>query len=213
MRKSAFIFENLFKSIKFSHHHHSHHHYHHHLHYHDNETGSGECVTVNCCSNQIPDTLPVTVTSKTGTCTCLPDSFDLAWNGSVWSATLGGAPCDVNTFILRCDGATGGCNDFTFNSGVCSFSPDVGCTCDPLNLVFSNVNLTGCACTGTATFEVDQGLSIACQELPPLKAQTVYYEWDAALDAWTKLNSNDPDPSFELPPGDFDGQLIEVEIS
>jgi len=82
-------------------------------------------------------------------------------------------------------------------------------------LGFESIDLTTCACAGTVHFEIDDTLS--CIEQGPMAAShdviTVYYEWNADEEIWTKLNPHDPDPDPTLEPGEFDGQLIEVAIN
>lgn len=40
----------------------------------------------------------------------------------------------------------------------------------------------------------------------------IYYEWSKPELRWMKTREDDPDPSPGLPPGKFDGQIIEVEL-
>jgi len=39
----------------------------------------------------------------------------------------------------------------------------------------------------------------------------VFYEWNAKLKKYTKFKDEDPDPPNDLPPGKFDGNIIEVD--
>lgn len=49
--------------------------------------------------------------------------------------------------------------------------------------------------------------------IPPLSVNIVYYEWDGLEKTWKKLRDKDPDPKeFNLPDGQFDGQITEVEM-
>lgn len=43
-----------------------------------------------------------------------------------------------------------------------------------------------------------------------LNASTVQYEWNATDNQWHKFSNNDPDPLPSLPPGEFDGQIVEI---
>ena len=46
----------------------------------------------------------------------------------------------------------------------------------------------------------------------PFKAPAMFfYEWNASENKWIKTDSTDPEPDQNaLPPGQFDGQIIEV---
>jgi hypothetical protein len=37
-----------------------------------------------------------------------------------------------------------------------------------------------------------------------------YYEWNEQDQKWGKLNEHDPEPPTTLPPGKFDGQIVEI---
>jgi hypothetical protein len=37
------------------------------------------------------------------------------------------------------------------------------------------------------------------------------YEWIETEQKWVKFFENDPEPPTDLPPGKFDGQIIDVE--
>ncbi len=39
----------------------------------------------------------------------------------------------------------------------------------------------------------------------------VQYEWVESENRWVKFFDNDPEPPVDLPPGKFDGQIIDVE--
>lgn len=39
-----------------------------------------------------------------------------------------------------------------------------------------------------------------------------YYEWNKNESKWLKLRQSDPDLTADLPPGKFDGQIIEVVL-
>lgn len=62
----------------------------------------GGTTTVNCCSNSLPTTLTCNVSAKTGTCTCLPDSFTITWDSALsrWKSAL--TLCGAHYFDLGC---------------------------------------------------------------------------------------------------------------
>ena len=108
-----------------------------------------EVVQTSCCPQAIPHELVATVTNKTGTCTCLPDSVSLSYNGfagglHTWIGSY--SQCGGCGMALSCDEAS-----LTWLYGTASC--DVGVTtvsvqCDPLVLVFDS-NGTGLNCVGT----------------------------------------------------------------
>lgn len=117
--------------------------------------GGGDPVQTDCCANSVPNTLTVTVTNKTGTCTCLPDSFEIVSEGANWTVTL--TECGSADFIIECiSSGSVSCGDFSIASTLCSSSsiPD-SCSCDPFELVFNSVSFTGC-CNGTAKLTVTE---------------------------------------------------------
>ena len=122
------------------------------------EAGCGEepgTIDTDCCSNLLPSTLTVTVSSKTGSCSCLPDSFTIAWDGTKWTTTIPG--CSSADFNLQCTGMSA-CGNLRISSTGFVFGgvgPDGGCSCDPLSLVYTGVSLSG-ACTGSATFTITE---------------------------------------------------------
>lgn len=114
-------------------------------------------VLVNCCTNKIAKTLLVTVSDRTGTCTCIPDTFVLTWSDPNWNnSTVATASCSRGTQInLSCDGSA--CTSFRldctdFAAG--SIYP-TSCNCQPWQLVYANVQLTG-LCAGTVTFTITE---------------------------------------------------------
>lgn len=121
-------------------------------------------IETTCCPNLLPETLSVAVSSKTGTCTCLPDSFTMTWNGVTmqWeSATpIPGETCFGDPqFSLQCQPVAGTeCNDFQFSSTVCNvtLATTTNCGCDPFSLVYTGITLSSC-CTGTATLTITSG--------------------------------------------------------
>lgn len=42
-------------------------------------------------------------------------------------------------------------------------------------------------------------------------AKTMYYMWNKPKNKWLKINTNDPEPDPILPPGFYDGQIIQVD--
>lgn len=117
--------------------------------------GGGSGVMTNCCMADIPTLLHVTVSSKTGTCTCLPNALTLTWNGSAWSAG-GAGTCTAPDVFLICSGST--VNGFLLYApvaGITGGAPAAGSTCSPFDLVFSSLSISGC-CNGTATFHVTE---------------------------------------------------------
>jgi hypothetical protein len=46
-------------------------------------------------------------------------------------------------------------------------------------------------------------------DIPP-QSLGIYYEWNGKDQKWMKLNDEDPDPSTQLEPGQYDGQIIEI---
>lgn len=91
-----------------------------------------------CCQeNPLPDTLHATATNKTGTCSCMPDSFDLACNrfsdGCYVSPPMTCLPtfCEEDReFVLCCIDNGDGTFSWSFDGTLVSQS------CDPFVLVF-----------------------------------------------------------------------------
>ncbi len=114
----------------------------------------GDVVDTPCCRVDLPTVLDVTVTGKTGTCTCLPDSFIITWNVSTqkWES---GPLCGTNVVTLKCIGTTA--SEFqleTFGALFDLYSIAPGASCDPLNLVFTGTLFT--ICVGDAVFTVTE---------------------------------------------------------
>ncbi len=113
-------------------------------------------VDTPCCDVDIPTVLTVTVTNKTGTCTCLPDSFTITYNVSSqkWES---GPLCGAQQFALSCAGSTAA--DFvaeTVGAGLSDgYALNVGtASCDPFNLDYlATLNVM---CLGTATLTVTE---------------------------------------------------------
>lgn len=124
-------------------------------------TGEGEgevpIIPTDCCpSVLLPERLTVTITDKTGDCAdCLPDSFEVVWDGFNWnSEDIGGSCAGAIDFDLACSTGSG-CTAFRLGStseGVSQFAAG-GCSCDPLLLTFPIEFVT---CVGTATLIVTE---------------------------------------------------------
>ena len=121
-------------------------------------TGAGEGIVTGCCSNALPTTLTVTVTNKTGSCTCLPNSFTITWDGTGYWVSSAQVGCGGSTtFRMSCAAPSSGCNGFRWSaSGTCNIisTAPTGCTCDPLSLVFDISSFL--CCTGGAKFTVTE---------------------------------------------------------
>jgi hypothetical protein len=120
---------------------------------------AGYGVQVSCCPGLLPDVLTATVTNKTGGAVCLPDSFVLMWRAGLWMSVAQVGACR-GAISLSCQTGGGSCASFGLQPGLGGITlPDPGCSCSPLNLVFSNVSLSGPFCggsAGTATFTITE---------------------------------------------------------
>lgn len=115
-----------------------------------------EIPTIPTACGTLPSILNVTVTNKTGDCTCLPDNFMITWDemNSQWIATLDFCSGGLTGWTLSCDMGGTSISDFSVNS-LSSSHPDPSSTLSPVNLIFSG-NVLGLNCTGTATFTVTE---------------------------------------------------------
>ena len=113
-------------------------------------------ITVGCCSSPLPRTLYCTIQNESG-CACLDGLVvPIAWDGSqFWTGNKlsdcgrqpmsftftcpGASPPDCGSFVLYA-----ACNDIA--SDPYGTTPDAGCTCDPLVLTYSDVNLSDSSC-------------------------------------------------------------------
>lgn len=90
--------------------------------------GSGDGT---CCGLTGSESLPATITNKTGTCSCVPDSTTYTGAGPLW-----GTPTGLGCVFPNCIGADS--LYFTCSSGVWThnFGTLVSVDCDPFQLVF-----------------------------------------------------------------------------
>lgn len=107
-------------------------------------------ILVPCCNNEVPAILNVTVTGKTGTCTCLPNSFTLVYSASMSTGFPGWESptyCGTVSFRLRC---TGGIWELAWDASdiLLQFSAQ----CSPFQQVW-NLNTTS-SCNGTAILTI-----------------------------------------------------------
>lgn len=112
----------------------------------------GEMIDVPCCGTSLPPVLTVTVTDKSGDMTAFPDTFNVTWDGSLWSISdvisCGETP---KGFTIQCD--TGGTAEDFLATALDNTAVDPGGSCDPLMLVWTAGEMTP-DCTGSATFTV-----------------------------------------------------------
>ena len=118
-------------------------------------------VVITCCPVGLPSVLHGTVTNRTGTCSCIPDTLTFVWDGVILYRSQTFA-CDAGdmTFTLRCRAGAIDCTGIGLVSSECptmvSVNPQTGCVCDNCNLVdlkYIGVAPTVC-CTGTFDVEV-----------------------------------------------------------
>lgn len=128
-----------------------------------------EPIETECCEVPVPSILIVTVTNKTGECTCMPDSFTIYWDGTQW---IPGAGIPAPAFFPGCAGmgAAGGAGDYygrllcdggtwTYGNATAEDSQVAdSVTCEPaLELVFNNLQCTVCEhCIGTYTLTITE---------------------------------------------------------
>jgi hypothetical protein len=110
-------------------------------------TASGGSIVTSCCPNGLPTTLHATIANVSG-CASLAGTYPLTWNGSLWlyTAVSGlsiGLQCDANTSTWLCS------LECPNNSGGQS-APASSASCNPVNIVFSNVAFSSSAtcCSG-----------------------------------------------------------------
>lgn len=127
----------------------------------DTGTGTGTIATLCCPGNLLEERLTVRVTNKTGDCTCLPDEFQITWDGSTYwtvdltecgdssNTTRVSLSCNLGMWILDVQPGVG-LNGCIISSGGTPSSEG----CDPFQLVF-DISLTNC-CTGDATFTITE---------------------------------------------------------
>lgn len=105
-------------------------------------TGGNGVIATGCCpSSLIPLLLHVTVTNKTGGCSCVPDSFTIEYTGSsIWTSP---SLCTGPNITLACFGTTWSFQNASVGTGVL-----ISSNCNPFQLVF---DVTGdpITCTGT----------------------------------------------------------------
>lgn len=118
-------------------------------------------ILTSCCVNGINTTLTVVTSGKTGTCSCLPASFNISYNGSVWISATPLGTCGASLFNLRCIGGTGP-QDFRLEAESCVTGPTApnSWSCSPFQLVFSNVLLQSISgvtcCDGRCSFTITE---------------------------------------------------------
>ncbi len=107
--------------------------------------GGGGSVSVPCCPNTVPTTLYLTINSP---CSCLNGTYPLTWSGSYWYYNADATNCPNTatsnvTLRLSCSGAdcTGWSLEYSCGgSHPVTASPQPGCTCDPMHVVFQWVD-------------------------------------------------------------------------
>lgn len=123
-------------------------------------TGSGGSATgilTQCCPNLIPLTLTLTISNRTGTCTCLPgSSIEIPWNGSarLWQnlaiPTSCGGDVDYSIhckYIAHPEGP--GEHVWVLESTYCGLSEVAdSVNCDPLELIWTGLSCL-LRCSGT----------------------------------------------------------------
>jgi hypothetical protein len=111
-------------------------------------------VVVGCCANALPATLFATLTNRTGTCGCLPDSVVLTWNGTAWqNLAVSGCGTTID-FTFRC---TVPSNLWFLQSNALQYSATAaaGGSCSPFVQRFPGFQCTNPAlCTGAADVTV-----------------------------------------------------------
>jgi hypothetical protein len=106
-------------------------------------------VSVGCCPGV---SLPSTIHATVAGCACINGTYALTWNGTQWaSGVIGAGACggqqSLNLFLTCSQG--GNCSSFQlrFQCNSSSFAtvhtPQPGCTCSPLNLVFAFTQSAG----------------------------------------------------------------------
>lgn len=111
-------------------------------------SGSGG-VSTGCCSESIPEVLLVTVTNKTGDCTCLPDSFNLTLADEYWSNFAVEGTCGPVDFSLNCSNGIFGLHSTSCGLGRIPASV----SCDPFEVTFTGLSCSG-TCSGTFDFTI-----------------------------------------------------------
>lgn len=123
------------------------------------------CCTGTCCGRNFPpgptplhysDTMNLTLTDVTD-CPCINGIvIPLTWSGGLpgWSGTGPGGACALlnETWVLRCGQTCGDWELDMLGPTACVLTPDpvsandVGCSCNPVSLAFSGMDLTGVGC-------------------------------------------------------------------
>lgn len=111
------------------------------------QTRCGTVLTA-CCANEIKKVLNVAVSAVTGTCGCLPSSFELVYNPGTTFWESDPTLCGGVQAILKCDRG-----QFVLTVGADVFSHTIQ-QCNPFNLIF-DFHLTN-TCVGDATFTITE---------------------------------------------------------
>jgi len=99
----------------------------------------------------LPTTLHVSITNKTGACTCLPDSLALIWaGGTTWNNP--NDSCASPQFVLICQQV--GVWQLTVPTGIPA-NPSTH-TCNPFLLVFNGFPFPSYCLGGTATITITE---------------------------------------------------------
>lgn len=140
------------------------------------------------CTEFLPGTLHVTITDDNGNCPCWELEFDIEYEVGGCSP---GLSCWFACFDLDCvvggDGAflrlecASDCSSMQLTTGqqdtdggescdtlgTCGnvyATPDGGCSCSPLELVFSDLQLNGVDCCGDATDVLNKRITVTITE-------------------------------------------------
>lgn len=123
---------------------------------------SKKCCCGSCpCGSSPPDlcsSILVTLTNKTGTAVCLPDTFTLVWNGLLWAYVMSGVDSACYKYwnvelnwIFKC-GVNG--YDFEFDCHNEGGTPPSGhqgviaskIVCDPFSITYNFSATSSCLC-------------------------------------------------------------------
>jgi hypothetical protein len=116
----------------------------------------GSCIRPGCCPSPLPNTIHATIPSGSA-CPCL-DGTVVALNYSAvtdsWSGSTTVCSSETLSMVYTC--GTTSCNDATLtvtfqnHGSVGPVTVDPGCSCSPLNMVFSNIDfpIQGTECAG-----------------------------------------------------------------
>lgn len=115
-------------------------------------------VVVPCCDDPLPRTLYLTITNKTGTCSCLPDTITLTWDDDYqqWKYPGTYADCTDPDFTLVCSRFPSVHWELASTYLATGATTPNSVNCDPFEAVFTMNAASASTCTGSFTATVTE---------------------------------------------------------